>query len=410
VLKIIKKYKMNNSELLKIKSSQEKLEILYKLELLGKRIELTTKYFYKYFCDLDIDDIISSISNEDDITSHMKNLLEIHKFHNYMIPRTTEIKLPPIHHVDKKIFFNLKDIDWFLAYFGYRSLEKLDIKKNIYVYRLDELPSTCHFRHNKPCLLTMRKILDKKPCCESCISIKRAVSVVIKHGEIHPQKCPKIKKKTSETYNERYKPDGPLRKRMLQRRMETNMERYKVPWPLMNKENQTKAIETCMKNFGVPNAMQNENVREILKQSNIKKRGVPYPMQDPEVAEKSNKKSHKYKEYVLPSGNIVYLQGYEPHCLNDLLEIFAEDQIKITKQINEMGIEIWYYYEDLNRRYFPDIYIPDLNLIIEVKSYFTFEKQKSKNLEKAEACKKLGFNYEIHIYEKNGELQEIIEF
>lgn len=63
-------------------------------------------------------------------------------------------------------------------------------------------------------------------------------------------------------------------------------------------------------------------------------------------------------------------------------------------------------FEGKKRRYYPDIFIPHQNRIIEVKSKYTFEKDKEKNLLKSLACKKLGFNFEFRIYKNNGQLLE----
>lgn len=72
----------------------------------------------------------------------------------------------------------------------------------------------------------------------------------------------------------------------------------------------------------------------------------------------------RLKEYTLPSGNVIRLQGYEPNFLNYVFEnkIFTEDQIEYNpKRIN-------YQYENRNKYYYPDFYIPHLNLIVEIKS------------------------------------------
>jgi len=70
--------------------------------------------------------------------------------------------------------------------------------------------------------------------------------------------------------------------------------------------------------------------------------------------------------------------------------------------------EIWYEFEGQKRRYYPDVYIPHQNRIIEVKSKFTFENNKEINLLKSLACKDLGYNFEFRIYENNGKLLEKI--
>jgi hypothetical protein len=48
--------------------------------------------------------------------------------------------------------------------------------------------------------------------------------------------------------------------------------------------------------------------------------------------------------------------------------------------------------------YYPAIYIKSQNLIIEVKSTFTYKKQLVKNIIKSLSVRKSGFNFEFWIY------------
>jgi hypothetical protein len=57
--------------------------------------------------------------------------------------------------------------------------------------------------------------------------------------------------------------------------------------------------------------------------------------------------------------------------------------------------------------YFPDIYIKSLNKIIEVKSTWTYEINKEKNIEKSKACTDAGYAFEFWIYSSKGKTLEI---
>ena len=62
-------------------------------------------------------------------------------------------------------------------------------------------------------------------------------------------------------------------------------------------------------------------------------------------------------------------------------------------------------YNDNNgkkRRHFVDIYIPNQNLCIEVKSTWTAKLHEGNILLKQSAGKELGFQYEIWVYSKEG--------
>lgn len=52
------------------------------------------------------------------------------------------------------------------------------------------------------------------------------------------------------------------------------------------------------------------------------------------------------------------------------------------------------------RVYYPDFFLPEYNLIVEIKSTYTFEKYLNKNTAKKEKCIELGFNF-IFIIDKD---------
>ena len=141
-------------------------------------------------------------------------------------------------------------------------------------------------------------------------------------------------------------------------------------------------------------------IQEKIKQTNIKKYGVEHLMKKPEYLEQMLKKSYKFKDFIMPSGKIIQIQGYEHIALNELIinEKINESDI-ITGAINVPEIE--YFDENNNKRsHFPDIFIPKQNKIIEVKSTWTF--QKDNVLIRQSYGKKFGYQYEIWVYDKKG--------
>ena len=230
-------------------------------------------------------------------------------------------------------------------------------------------------------------------------------------------------------------------KEVQERRRKTWLEKYNVNNPMKNPEIRKKQINTLFKNHGVTNPMFSEEIvnkrkrdffekygvetsfeseifRNKAKQTLLKKYGVENPMQCEEIFERSKNSAFKRKNYTLPSGKIIKIQGYEGFCLDELIliggileeEIFSYFIIKHDNIKDVKMPEIWYYFNEKDRRYYPDFYIPSENCIIEVKSQYTFEKDKEKNFAKAAACVELGYNYQIRIYNKKGELIETIEF
>lgn len=164
-------------------------------------------------------------------------------------------------------------------------------------------------------------------------------------------------------------------------------------------EIQNKRKVTNLIKYGVEHCLQSKEIRDKGKFTNLEKYGVEYPMQNAEFAEKQQNKSYYTKKYTLPSGKEINIQGYENYAMDILLKEFKEDEILNTR--TDMPV-IRYDYQKVNRRYFPDIYIPKINKIIEVKSTWTYKSLLIKNLIKAIYTRKLGYDYEIWIFDKKG--------
>lgn len=106
------------------------------------------------------------------------------------------------------------------------------------------------------------------------------------------------------------------------------------------------------------------------------------------------------KLYVLPSGLIANVQGYENFVLDEIFKKYKEEDVIIGNyEISEQIGAIEYFFEGVRRRYFPDIYIKSENKIIEVKSSYTYDFQKDKNLCKRDACLKKGLDFCFWIWD-----------
>ena len=112
--------------------------------------------------------------------------------------------------------------------------------------------------------------------------------------------------------------------------------------------------------------------------------------------EKQQKNSYFWKDYILPSGKIIKVQGYEPQALDYLLEnIYLENEI-ITQKRNIPTIQ-YFTLDDKKHKYYPDFYIPKDNLIIEVKSTWTWKCKLQKNLLKIKATIDAGYKFQLMI-------------
>lgn len=105
------------------------------------------------------------------------------------------------------------------------------------------------------------------------------------------------------------------------------------------------------------------------------------------------------KSYKLPSGKIVFVQGAEDSVLTDLLENYRESDIVIEDDKIERCIGK-IFYKSLNgkiKRYYPDFYIRSENMIIEVKSSYTYKIHEKINKLKQQACLSSGYRFKFVI-------------
>ncbi len=277
-----------------------------------------------------------------------------------------------------------------------------------------------------------------KGCCKSC-TIK--ISMLEKYGVENISQLQSIKDKVKNTIQEKYGCDNVFQMGEVKEKSKlTNLKKYGVEYPTQNKVIREKCIITTIMNYGVKSPLQNseilsktqetnmkkygvenvssvsefrrkaedtmlerygshssksETVKNKVKINNLEKYGVEHPFQDSKVYEKAFKKSCKYKTFKWNDGNISKVQGHEPIVLKELEES-GYGFNDILTSTNDMP-EIWYEFEGSEHRYYPDFYIPSENLIIEVKSEYTLQKQLDKNQAKFEAVKKLGFNFRLEV-------------
>ena len=176
----------------------------------------------------------------------------------------------------------------------------------------------------------------------------------------------KVKKTKKEKYdNEFYTNYEKIKK--------TNKEKYGCENPLGNKKIREKRKRTMKKLYGSEHALKNKDCRNKFKNTCKEKYGVNYPMQNKSSFEKQQSSGFNAKKY--KNTNIYYRGSYE----FDFLEKFYSKHPDI---INANSIK--YTYKDKTKIYFPDFYIPSLNLIVECKNSYL----KKRDEETLEAKKK----------------------
>jgi hypothetical protein len=185
-----------------------------------------------------------------------------------------------------------------------------------------------------------------------------------------------------------------------EKKAETTFKNFGVRNPSQCPEIQQKKIETSLERYGTESPSHCEEIKAKVRATNLKRCGYEYHAQSPEFQAKLQRKAFKRKEYIMPSGNIRIVQGYEPWALEILISDFDEEQIFTDREYIPF---IPYELEGKNKVYIPDIYIPHINKIIEVKSTYTYIAKNGNVQLKAEATRKLGYDYEIWIFGDKGE-------
>jgi hypothetical protein len=244
------------------------------------------------------------------------------------------------------------------------------------------------------CTISNKKIKSKNTCLQ-------------KYGVENPFENEEIKEQIKVTNLAKYGCENPFENQIIKNKSkETCLKNYGVEYSMQSEIVKNKSKETCLKKYGVEHQMLLLETHNKIRQTCLKKYGVENPQQVPEIAERTSKNSYKRKIYIFASGNQIMCQGYEPFALNKLIKDELINETDIVTGAKNVP-EIWYHDEaGKKHRHYVDIFIPSQNRMIEVKSTWTAEKKKDNIFLKQEAGKKLGYLYEIWIYNKKGEIVE----
>lgn len=273
--------------------------------------------------------------------------------------------------------------------------------------------------------------------CKECTFDRVKEMWMDKYGVDNPSKSEEIKQKIVATMVELYGVEYAMQsKELAKKSVETNMknhggihnlnlpdmremskkayeDKYGAPFGFVEEHNE-KGREATRKNLGVDYPFQSEYIHELIRKSVKEKYGVSHIMHVPEISDRAFKNSVCAKLYTFPSGNTAMVQGYEPYALNRLLSQGIDESDIITDRINVP--KFCYWFEDVNRVYYPDIYIRSTNTIIEVKSLYTYTKEIENNMAKFIAVKIANeikrrddasdeeYNFKLWVFMADGEL------
>jgi hypothetical protein len=110
------------------------------------------------------------------------------------------------------------------------------------------------------------------------------------------------------------------------------------------------------------------------------------------------KGKYQRKEYTLPNGRVVSVQGYEPSTLDFLIKS-GVSEIKLG--VEEMPT-IFYNWKNKKRRYYPDCIADEV--LVETKSIYTWKYELDRNQSKLKSTVMDGFDVRLFIWKNKDEL------
>lgn len=238
------------------------------------------------------------------------------------------------------------------------------------------------------------------------IKEKLKQSIISKYGVEHTSQLEEVKnlkkQKSLDRYGVEYVLQSPeIRKQIKQ----TNLLKYGFENPHQNKEIKEKTIQTNLKKYRSKSPFGNIIVKEKIIKTNLERYGVAHHSQNSEIAEKMLQKSYNRKEYKLPSGKTIFIQGYENFMLDYLLFTEKISENDIATKRNHVP-EIWFNDKNGQKcRHYVDFYVKTQNRCIEVKSLWT-KQDKNCVFEKQQAAKDLGLRYEVWVFDRKGAILE----
>lgn len=262
-----------------------------------------------------------------------------------------------------------------------------------------------------------------------------------RHGVPFSQQNPEIHAKTEATCEEKYGVKWVFTlPEVYEKIRKTHLEKYGKEYPLQVKEIQDKIDMVCVAVWGARRPCMSDKMKEMMREKfgvdfmihtaesrkTAKKRmldqygseyfvnsdemkrvmtekyGAPSAMQCPEIFRKHQSHSYKRRPYICPDGKTFMILGYEDTCLTQL---FEQEGHKILYAGEDPEIPVVKYSDKDGKQhcYYPDIYLPDENRLIEVKSTYLFFRDRDRNIAKAREASN-HFKFEFMIYNTKKQL------
>ena len=229
------------------------------------------------------------------------------------------------------------------------------------------------------------------------IQSKRKSTNINKYGVDIASKLPEVIEKNKQSHINNWGDYAMRTNEIVTKRNETCIERYGGVG-MGSDELFSKMKNTNIEKYGAEYYSTTNDWYDKCVNSALKKYGKEWVSKVDSINVKQQSGGYSYHYFEFPSGKVVRVQGYEPKVLTKLVIDYEESDIIVGVQniIDEIGF-FHYEYEGETHRYYPDIYIKSENRVIEVKSTYTFNKEKEKNLLKRDSVINRNINFKFII-------------
>jgi hypothetical protein len=224
-------------------------------------------------------------------------------------------------------------------------------------------------------------------CSRKCSQQKVEITNLEKYGCKAPAQSEEVLNKMMNTKLDKY---GDPTFVNVEKRNETSLKLHGI----VGYNNREKCRDTKLKNYGDPYYTNREKAEQTME----KRYGEKFPSHVKEIFQKQQKNAMLAKKY--KSTGLYYRGSYE----KDFLDYCYSNKIDI-----QQGPTIRYEFESSELIYYPDFYYEPLNLIVEIKSEYTFKKDLKKNLCKKKGSKDKGYNFIFIIDKYMKEFEMIIK-
>lgn len=147
-------------------------------------------------------------------------------------------------------------------------------------------------------------------------------------------------------------------------------------------------------------------IRAKFERTMMRKYGVRHALQNRDLFDKAFSRGYRHYDYQLGNRKI-RVQGYEPYALDWLITEAGISPKNIYAGRGSSVPTVKYKFRGKTHTYHPDIYLDNRNMLIEVKSWYTYKCSYELNRTKRRAAKRAGFRFMFLVMNRDGTRRDV---